>query len=267
MHLKLKLIESENLNESWMTSQIAVLNALDDALRKDEELQDKDRASEFLEGIINWIKDYAKDNDLYLDENNFMDSEEFPKDEDKIDLENSTDEEIEKWLNANNDRREHSEEFNNYWLEVYKYLEDKKDKEKELVTEEEESEATQVEDIAKKEEYKNMVTPSFKIGKKITSLEESSTNEYGEVILTKDEAESKMNKIINKLNNSFKDEDYDFGYRIEDTSIKLFDKNEYFTYNSSNFNKVEEIVKSILGNIYLEPYNSVIMTIADCHIN
>ena len=167
-----------------------------------------------------------------------------------IDYKNSTDEEIKKWLDDNNDRRQHSEEFNKKWLEVYKYLQrrDKNISDSEELKEEEffnlykhmdsyqgiseykspdelkkfldsirvknydhpvaggigekdyeillnyanewqklidncgyestikdseESEATQVEDIAKKEEQTILATPSFKVGKKITSLEES----------------------------------------------------------------------------------------------
>ena len=46
--------------------------------------------------------------------------------EDIIDYKNSTDEEIKKWLNDNNDRREHSDDFNKLWLEVYKYFQKKK---------------------------------------------------------------------------------------------------------------------------------------------
>lgn len=53
-------------------------------------------------------------------------NEEFPKDDYMIDPENSTNEELEKWLNDNNDRREHSKDFNKFWLDIYKYLQNRK---------------------------------------------------------------------------------------------------------------------------------------------
>ena len=53
-------------------------------------------------------------------------NEEFPKDDYMIDPENSTNEELEKGLSDNNDRREHSKDFNKFWLDIYKYLQNRK---------------------------------------------------------------------------------------------------------------------------------------------
>lgn len=111
-----------------------------------------------------WMSDHSTPDSFY--ESN---KEEYPKDDYMIDPETASIDEIQAWLDKNNDKSEHSDDFNKLWLDIYKYLQRKK--EKEGIKDSEESEATQTEDIAKKEEYKNMVTPTFKVGKKI-SLED-----------------------------------------------------------------------------------------------
>ena len=77
-----------------------------------------------------------------------------------------------------------------------------------------------------------------------------------------------MFQVIRALNEKFKDYDYDFDFRIEENTLKLFDTNEYFDYEDSNYEKVEQVVKQVIGdsNIYLEPENKVVMTIAGCYV-
>lgn len=76
----------------------------------------------------------------YVDENNQrLDDQELidynlteSEDKDFLAFENMTKEELKDWLDKNNDRREHSDEFNELWLKVYRLLQDKG---RELVTE------------------------------------------------------------------------------------------------------------------------------------
>ena len=93
-------------------------------------------------------------------------------------------------------------------------------------------------------------------------------DEYGDTVLAYDYAEKLMFQVIRTLNEKFKDYDYDFDFRIEENTLKLFDTNEYFDYEDSNYEKVEQVVKQVIGdsNIYLEPENRVIMTIAGCYV-
>ena len=94
-------------------------------------------------------------------------------------------------------------------------------------------------------------------------------DEYGNTILDYNYAEKIMFSLIRELNSYFdKVYDYDFDFRIEEEVIKLFDKNENFDYEDKNFSKVENITRKVIGstNIYLEPENKVIMTIADCYV-
>lgn len=93
-------------------------------------------------------------------------------------------------------------------------------------------------------------------------------DEYGNTVLDYDYAEKLMFQVINALNEKFKDYGYEFDFRIEADTLKLFDTNEYFTYEDNNYEKVEQVVKQVIGdsNIYLEPENKVIMTIAGCYV-
>lgn len=94
-------------------------------------------------------------------------------------------------------------------------------------------------------------------------------DEYGNTILEYNYAKKIMFSLIGELNKSFDEMyGYDFGFRIEGELIKLFDKNENFDYEDKNFSKVENITRKVIGNtdIYLEPENIVIMTIAGCRV-
>lgn len=84
------------------------------------------RDSEYLNSLGDGI--------LRIDYNNSVFESEYPKDNNMIDFENASVDELKKWLDDNNDRNEHSDEFNTLWLEVYRMYLDKS-KEKELVTE------------------------------------------------------------------------------------------------------------------------------------
>ena len=93
-------------------------------------------------------------------------------------------------------------------------------------------------------------------------------DEYGNTVLAYDYAEKLMFQVVQTLNEKFKDYGYEFDFRIEEDTLKLFDTNEYFDYEDKNFDKVESITRKVIGstNIYLEPENKVIMTIADCRV-
>lgn len=54
------------LNESWMSIQTEVTNAIEKAMH-DESLTDEDRAAEFLQGIVGFIYDFAEEHGLYLE--------------------------------------------------------------------------------------------------------------------------------------------------------------------------------------------------------
>ena len=93
-------------------------------------------------------------------------------------------------------------------------------------------------------------------------------DEYGNTILEYNYAEKLMFQVVQALNEKFKDYGYEFDFRIEEDTLKLFDTNEYFDYEDSNYEKVEQVVKQVIGDnhIYLEPENRVIMTIAGCYV-
>ena len=107
-----------------------------------------------------------------------------------------------------------------------------------------------------------------KLNETIVSKDLKTKDEYGNTVLDYDYAEKLMFQVIRTLNEKFKDYDYDFDFRIEEDTLKLFDANEYFDYEDSNYEKVEQVVKQVIGDnhIYLEPENRVIMTIAGCYV-
>lgn len=93
-------------------------------------------------------------------------------------------------------------------------------------------------------------------------------DEYGNTVLEYNYAEKLMFQVVQALNEKFKDYGYEFDFRIEEDTLKLFDTNEYFDYEDNNYEKVEQVVKQVIGDnhIYLEPENRVIMTIAGCYV-
>ena len=107
-----------------------------------------------------------------------------------------------------------------------------------------------------------------KLNETIVSKDLKTKDEYGNTVLDYDYAEKLMFQVIRTLNEKFKDYDYDFDFRIEGDTLKLFDTNEYFDYEDSNYEKVEQVVKQVIGDssIYLEPENKVVMTIAGCYV-
>lgn len=107
-----------------------------------------------------------------------------------------------------------------------------------------------------------------KLNETIVSKDLKTKDEYGNTVLDYDYAEKLMFQAIRTLNEKFKDYDYDFDFRIEGDTLKLFDTNEYFDYEDSNYEKVEQVVKQVIGDssIYLEPENKVVMTIAGCYV-
>lgn len=107
-----------------------------------------------------------------------------------------------------------------------------------------------------------------KLNETIVSKDLKTKDEYGNTVLDYDYAEKLMFQVIRTLNEKFKDYDYDFDFRIEEDTLKLFDTNEYFDYEDSNYEKVEQVVKQVIGDssIYLEPENKVVMTIAGCYV-
>lgn len=107
-----------------------------------------------------------------------------------------------------------------------------------------------------------------KLNETIVSKDLKTKDEYGNIVLDYDYAEKLMFQVIRTLNEKFKDYDYDFDFRIEEDTLKLFDTNEYFDYEDNNYEKVEQVVKQVIGDnhIYLEPENRVIMTIAGCYV-
>lgn len=107
-----------------------------------------------------------------------------------------------------------------------------------------------------------------KLNETIVSKDLKTKDEYGNTVLDYDYAEKLMFQVIRILNEKFKDYDYDFDFRIEEDTLKLFDTNEYFDYEDSNYEKVEQVVKQVIGDnhIYLEPENRVIMAIAGCYV-
>ena len=107
-----------------------------------------------------------------------------------------------------------------------------------------------------------------KLNETIVSKDLKTKDEYGNTVLDYDYAEKLMFQVVQALNEKFKDYGYEFDFRIEEDTLKLFDTNEYFDYEDSNYEKVEQVVKQVIGDnhIYLEPENRVIMTIAGCYV-
>ena len=100
-----------------------------------------------------------------------------------------------------------------------------------------------------------------------SKLNESRTNSYGDILLTHEEAESKLKKLCSILNQKFSEYGFRFKFRVEERNLVIFDANEEFDYESRMLDEVENIVKRVFGNqVYLEPYNSVIFFIANCYV-
>ena len=100
-----------------------------------------------------------------------------------------------------------------------------------------------------------------------SKLNESRTNSYGDILLTREEAESKLKKLCSILNQKFSEYGFRFKFRVEERNLVIFDANEEFDYESRMLDEVENIVKRVFGNqVYLEPYNSVIFFIANCYV-
>ena len=100
-----------------------------------------------------------------------------------------------------------------------------------------------------------------------SKLNESRTNSYGDILLTHEEAESKLKTLCSILNQKFSEYGFRFKFRVEERNLVIFDANEEFDYESRMLDEVENIVKRVFGNqVYLEPYNSVIFFIANCYV-
>ena len=100
-----------------------------------------------------------------------------------------------------------------------------------------------------------------------SKLNESRTNSYGDILLTHEEAESKLKTLCSILNQKFSEYGFRFKFRVEERNLVVFDANEEFDYESRMLDEVENIVKRVFGNqVYLEPYNSVIFFIANCYV-
>lgn len=100
-----------------------------------------------------------------------------------------------------------------------------------------------------------------------SKLNESRTNSYGDILLTREEAESKLKKLCSILNQKFSEYGFRFKFRVEERNLVIFDASEEFDYESRMLDEVEKIVKRVFGNqVYLEPYNTVIFFIANCYV-
>ena len=100
-----------------------------------------------------------------------------------------------------------------------------------------------------------------------SKLNESRTNSYGDILLTHEEAESKLKKLCSILNQKFSEYGFRFKFRVEERNLVIFDSSEEFDYENRMLDEVEKIVKRVFGNqVYLEPYNSVIFFIANCYV-
>ena len=100
-----------------------------------------------------------------------------------------------------------------------------------------------------------------------SKLNESRTNSYGDILLTHEEAESKLKKLCSILNQKFSEYGFRFKFRVEERNLVIFDANEEFDYENRMLDEVENVVKRVFGNqVYLEPYNSVIFFIANCYV-
>ena len=107
-----------------------------------------------------------------------------------------------------------------------------------------------------------------KLNETIANKSLKTKDEYGNIVLDYEYAEKLMFQVVQALNEKFKDYGYEFDFRIEEDTLKLFDTNEYFDYEDNNYENVEQVVKQVIGDnhIYLEPENRVIMTIAGCYV-
>ena len=100
-----------------------------------------------------------------------------------------------------------------------------------------------------------------------SKLNESRTNSYGDILLTHEEAESKLKKLCSILNQKFSEYGFRFKFRVEERNLVIFDSSEEFDYENRMLDEVEKIVKRVFGNqVYLEPYNSVIFFIANSYV-
>ena len=100
-----------------------------------------------------------------------------------------------------------------------------------------------------------------------SNLQEFTEDSYGDRTYDYDEAVSNLETLCKKLNDTFKAFEYNFDWRIERGNLVIYDSNEYFDYEDSNFDSVDKIVKSVFGkHAYLEPENSVIMCIAGAYL-
>ena len=100
-----------------------------------------------------------------------------------------------------------------------------------------------------------------------SKLNESRTNSYGDILLTREEAESKLKTLCSILNKKFSEYGFRFKFRVEERNLVIFDASEELDYESRMLDEVENIVKRVFGNqVYLEPYNSVIFFIANCYV-
>lgn len=90
-------------------------------------------------------------------------------------------------------------------------------------------------------------------------------DDYGNSVWDYDEVVNvQAPRLINELNKKF-GEEYDFGFRIEDDMLVVFDKNENFdfSYMDEANDKADKIVKSLFGhNCYLEAELPVIAVVA-----
>lgn len=115
-----------------------------------------------------------------------------------------------------------------------------------------------------------LINESGKIKAVNKKLYEEELNAYGELIIPIDELDTRASELVKELNtvfNEYAEDDplYDFGFRMEEDGVKIFDKNECFDYESKEFRdgSIDKIVKDYFGpKAYLEPDNSVIFTIA-----
>ena len=100
-----------------------------------------------------------------------------------------------------------------------------------------------------------------------SKLNESRTNSYGDILLTHEEAESKLKTLCSILNKKFSEYGFRFKFRVEERNLVIFDASEEFDYENRMLDEVENIVKRVFVNqVYLEPYNSIIFFIANCYV-
>lgn len=146
--------------------------------------------------------------------NNIKDSKEFPKDKNILDFKNILDRDIKRWLDANNNPDEHSTEFNNLWLEIYRYS----------------------------QRGKNLITESDKfiqLASKSVPDSDGFTTDY---TLYKDKVNNKYVCVFgDKDRYKPEDEDYDFETDYEDEAKEWF--NEYKGFEEAEGTQVTDIAK------------------------